>query len=151
TPDSRDVCGIALHHAIDMNQQRLALDLIEYPGCDLTLQHRLKNHEESIPLILAAKRNRREVTEKLLKCDGVDVNATDSSGGTALHAAARYGSLAAMTVLLEDARLVKDARDKRGLTAIGTAFLYEQIDAMQRMHANGILIDLLDIARAGSR
>ncbi len=68
-------------------------------------------------LIQAAREGKADTVKALLSGQGVDVNATDNNGNTALLEAARFGHDDVVRVLLTAGANIK-ARDKQGKTAL---------------------------------
>lgn len=69
----------------------------------------------------AAKGGHSDVLDLLLETFGLDVNATDGSGSTALHLAANNGCAGVVKSLLATNDLDINKRDKSDLTALGRA------------------------------
>ena len=81
-------------------------------GCRETSQS-----SETKALLRAAREGHADAVEELLKTPGIDVNATDESGNTALLEAARFGHDHVARVLLASGADTK-VRDKDGKTPL---------------------------------
>ena len=68
-------------------------------------------------LMMAAANDHVDVIALLLRVDGIDVNARNDKGDSALLLAARYGFTGAMKTLLSCKAVDKDATDRDGFTA----------------------------------
>ncbi|KAI8051074.1 ankyrin repeat-containing domain protein [Gilbertella persicaria] len=78
-------------------------------------------------LLLAACRNDQdEMLQDILKEQDYDINYADPLGDTALHYAARFGSLTCLELLLEQPGIQVNARNKKeGNTPLHLAVQYE--------------------------
>lgn len=77
----------------------------------------VKDSYGSTPLHYAASKSNVTAIKELLKCDGINVDATDASGSTPLHCAATEGNVEIVEALLEAG---SDSREKdyEGMTPI---------------------------------
>uniref|UniRef100_A0A0G4GD46 Uncharacterized protein n=1 Tax=Chromera velia CCMP2878 TaxID=1169474 RepID=A0A0G4GD46_9ALVE len=83
------------------------------------------------PLHEAAVRGRVDVLKRLVKEEGVDVNAKDKDGDTALHRASLSGQKGAVVSLLELGADVEAASDRHGRTAVHAAAERGHVDVLR--------------------
>ncbi|KAG2213119.1 hypothetical protein INT47_011268 [Mucor saturninus] len=77
-------------------------------------------------LILAACRNDQdEMLEDVLKEGDIDINYADALGDTALHYAARFGSLTCLEILVDIPGINVNLRNNQGDTPLHLAVRYE--------------------------
>ncbi|MCB9844774.1 MAG: ankyrin repeat domain-containing protein [Phycisphaeraceae bacterium] len=74
---------------------------------------------------------------------GIEVDAPDASGRTALHYAARLGDLSSVTMLLEAGAGV-DVRDAQGRTPLHDASEFDRADVASELIARGATADAVD-------
>jgi ankyrin repeat protein len=92
--------------------------------------------DQATPLISAALAGQLDIT-KLLIAKGADVMARNSGGFTALHAAAYSGSVAVVSVLLDNKSVLDDAANKAGATPLFVAAEMNQKDVVELLIARG--------------
>ena len=86
-------------------------------------------------LMAAARRNHSGVVELLLSTQGIQVNAKDEKGSTALHHACHSGSLASLALIVKSPGVQLNERDNDGATPIMWAILGRQTQAVLQMAA----------------
>jgi ankyrin repeat protein len=106
----------ALMMAIGNDQDQLAVDLIK-AGAKIDV---LTKEEGSNLVYKAASVNSKKALALLLKKDLAQVNAANKKGDTALHEAARYGSVETIKTLLK-AGAKKDLKNNEGKTPLDLA------------------------------
>ena len=73
------------------------------------------------PLIVAANYGHAEIVRLLLEQSGINVNASDKSGSTALHSASQYGHADIVSILLDQRGIDVIASDHGNQTALHLA------------------------------
>jgi hypothetical protein len=114
----------ALAMAVGNNQDDIALDLIK-AGAKLDV---LTREDGSNLVFRAASANSEKALAVLLKKDPSQVNAPNKKGETALHEAARYGSVKTLKTLLK-AGAKKDLKNQAGKTPLDLASDLKNTDA----------------------
>jgi ankyrin repeat protein len=87
-------------------------------------------HAGQTPVMIAAERGDLETLRRLLAAGGVEIDAGDAQGLTALAHAARSGRPAAVSALL-DAGARVDVQDRAGWTALGHAVVAGQMEVVR--------------------
>jgi len=103
-------------------------------------------HELFTPLIAACSHNRPEILDKLLKIDGIAVNAINLHSQTALMYAAACGNLRLILLLLE-AGAGRSVVDKKGRSAVDWAMLKGMKMAGEVIRCDPRAYTLVDCAR----
>ena len=106
-----------LHDYSRRSDEQLALYLLQQGACPFS-KARL---EGAPPLSIAVRLGWQRLVKALLKC-GVDANATDSAGQTALHHAAQFGRIAFVLELIRYGAL-PEKRAMNGQSAYGLALI----------------------------
>ena len=86
-------------------------------------------------LMVAASGNHNGVVELLLSTQGIQVNAKNETGSTALHKACLRGSLAAIALIVKSPGVLLNERDNYGNTPIMFAISRRQTQAVLQMAA----------------
>ena len=86
-------------------------------------------------LMAAARRNHSGVVELLLSTQGIQVNAKDEHGSTALHWACGFGSLASLALIVKSPGVQLNERDNEGWTPIMRAIQSRQTRSVLQMAA----------------
>ena len=86
-------------------------------------------------LIMAALGNHDRVVELLLSTPGIQVNAKNEYGTTALHLACHSGSLASLALILKSPGVLLNERNNLGDTPIMRAIWRRQTQAVLQMAA----------------
>lgn len=73
------------------------------------------NGQEISSFILAAQEGYNECVKELLKYPSVNANEKNSTGWTALHAAAQGGHLETVKILIETGKIDVQPKDKDGI------------------------------------
>lgn len=110
-----DPYKVFIHDVCEQGAVGLVVALMKQ-GCPVNFRDERTGKHSRTPLMSAASRKQHSVVELLLKSTGIDVNAQDSDGMTALMHAAQIGDLEVTGLLLTcgaDRSLV----DKKGRTA----------------------------------
>lgn len=110
-----------------VHQQRLSTveelsiveELLSHPEIDLTRRDRV-NHMFRSPWFCAARYGQVGIVRLFLD-GGVDINAADVNGDTALHHAVLLGHTSVVTCLLQDGRITVNSRNLLDQTALHVA------------------------------
>ena len=96
-------------------------------------------------LMRAASGNHNGVVELLLSTQGIQVNAKDEDGTTALHLACDSGSLASLALIVSSPGVLLNERNNYGYTPIMLAISGRQTQAVLQMAAvPNVCLDVRD-------
>lgn len=125
----------ALHAAAYKGHREIVDFLLASPLIDVNAR---KEYRET-PLMCAARGEGDGIVARLLQAGGIEVNAQDSSGWTALHLAARLqGTEEDMEALLNDERINWEIRTTvTGETALHVAAYWDNINHLRALLEKG--------------
>ncbi|HVB89695.1 MAG TPA: ankyrin repeat domain-containing protein, partial [Beijerinckiaceae bacterium] len=100
----------------------------------------IANVEGLTPLIAASAENNPNLVELLLQCNA-DGAAVDNDGNTALHQACERDHFEVVRIVLNDARINAELKNKAGLTPLRLAIHHRSEDAIAILIERGVSLD----------
>lgn len=98
------------------------------------LQHpNVRDSEENTPLMLAIRLNEFDFVKRFLAVPGIDVNAKNTIGWTALHLASEKGDVETLKALLENPEIDVNAQDNYGSTALHLVSEKGHVEALKAL------------------
>ncbi|XP_071634750.1 uncharacterized protein [Temnothorax longispinosus] len=140
--EARDKFGMRPLHMAAQLGHRDAVKMLINAGASVSAL----NKKQYTLLMCGARGKNAAVVEYLAEAvESLNVEATDSTGATALHhAAITGGHPAVITALANIPRIVLDATDKNGQTALHCACAGEHLDAVEALIGLGANVDAQD-------